>query len=94
MGMVFENLTEEELCDLMCGDPEEEPEESDWEDDKINEAYETNVLNIDEHNNPDLYQEMLNTIRKYRAKRISWGDIYYRLCMMLEGAMYDVEGDN
>ena len=27
MGMVFENLTEEELCDLMCGTPEEEPEE-------------------------------------------------------------------
>ncbi len=22
MGMVFENLTEEELCDLMCGGPE------------------------------------------------------------------------
>ena len=24
MGETFENLTEEELCDLMCGDPEEE----------------------------------------------------------------------
>jgi len=24
MGMVWENLTEEELCDLMCGKPEEE----------------------------------------------------------------------
>ena len=27
MGMTFENLTEEELCDLMCGGPEEESEE-------------------------------------------------------------------
>lgn len=27
MGMVFENLTEEELCDLMCGGPEEDFEE-------------------------------------------------------------------
>lgn len=27
MGAVFENLTMEELCDLMCGAPEEEPEE-------------------------------------------------------------------
>ena len=26
-GMVFENLTEEELCDLMCGAPEEEIED-------------------------------------------------------------------
>ena len=24
MGMIFENLIEEEMCDLMCGDPEEE----------------------------------------------------------------------
>lgn len=24
MGAVFENLTPEELCDLMCGDPEPE----------------------------------------------------------------------
>ena len=24
MGMTFENLTEEQLCDLMCGKPEEE----------------------------------------------------------------------
>lgn len=27
MGMVFENLTCEELCDLMCGKPEEDPED-------------------------------------------------------------------
>ena len=27
MGAVFENLTEEELCDLMCGKPEEEEED-------------------------------------------------------------------
>ena len=26
MGMVFENLTDEELCDLMCGEPEEDDE--------------------------------------------------------------------
>lgn len=24
MGQAFENLTDEELCDLMCGDPEPE----------------------------------------------------------------------
>ena len=29
MGAVFENLTLEELCDLMCGDPEEEEELTD-----------------------------------------------------------------
>lgn len=27
MGMVFYDLTDEELCDLVCGDPEEDPEE-------------------------------------------------------------------
>jgi len=27
VGMIFENLTEEELCDLMCGKPEEDEEE-------------------------------------------------------------------
>lgn len=27
MGMTFENLTEEEMCDLMCGDPEEDFED-------------------------------------------------------------------
>lgn len=27
MGMEFTNLTEEELCDLMCGKPEEEEDE-------------------------------------------------------------------
>lgn len=27
MGMIFENLTEEEMCDLMCGDPEEDFED-------------------------------------------------------------------
>ena len=31
MGMTFYNLTPEELCDLMCGDPEEEQEEDDGE---------------------------------------------------------------
>lgn len=27
MGMEFTNLTEEELCDLMCGKPEEDEED-------------------------------------------------------------------
>lgn len=27
MGVVFTGLNPEELCDLMCGAPEEEPEE-------------------------------------------------------------------
>lgn len=27
MGVVFENLTIEELCDLICGEPEEEVED-------------------------------------------------------------------
>ncbi len=27
MGMEFTNLTEEQLCDLMCGKPEEDEEE-------------------------------------------------------------------
>ena len=35
MGAVFEKLTEEELCDLMCGDPEDE-----WEDDEMGEMVE------------------------------------------------------
>lgn len=29
MGKEFIGLTEEELCDLMCGDPEEEMEDED-----------------------------------------------------------------
>ena len=33
MGMEFTNLTEEELCDLMCGKPEED--EDDEEPSKI-----------------------------------------------------------
>ena len=28
MGMVFENLTMEELCDLMCGEAEEDAEDN------------------------------------------------------------------
>lgn len=24
MGMIFENLTDEELCEMMCGSPEED----------------------------------------------------------------------
>ena len=32
MGALFENLTEEELCDLMCGGPEDE-----WEEDESEE---------------------------------------------------------
>lgn len=30
MGVTFENLTLEELCNLMCGDPEPE-EDEEWE---------------------------------------------------------------
>ena len=33
MGKTFENLTWEELCDLMCGEPEEDCEEDDEEED-------------------------------------------------------------
>ena len=29
MGKTFENLTCEELCDLMCGNPEEDEENKD-----------------------------------------------------------------
>lgn len=31
MGKTFENLTWEELCDLMCGKPEEDCEEDEEE---------------------------------------------------------------
>lgn len=31
MGAVFEKLTEEEICDLMCGGPEDEQEEDESE---------------------------------------------------------------
>lgn len=31
MGAVFENLTEEEMCDLMCGGPEDELEDDESE---------------------------------------------------------------
>ena len=34
MGKVFENLTWEELCDLMCGCPEEDIYETDEEKDE------------------------------------------------------------
>ena len=88
MGKTFENLTEEELCDLMCGGPEEDPEEdNDW---KNNES---SLLIIDENTDPDLYKEILSSIRKYRVKGASWGDIYYKLCMMLHDAMYDIKTD-
>lgn len=36
MGVVFENLTMEELCDLMCGEPEEEQEDDDGHQDGEN----------------------------------------------------------
>lgn len=36
MGKTFYDLTDEELCDLMCGDPEE-----DYEDDEETEDEET-----------------------------------------------------
>ncbi len=31
MGMTWTDLTEEELCDLMCGAPEEDPQEEEIE---------------------------------------------------------------
>lgn len=31
MGMTWTDLTEEELCDLMCGKPEEDPQEEEIE---------------------------------------------------------------
>ena len=35
MGMTFENLTWEELCDLMCGQPEDDEDEEDGEEYEI-----------------------------------------------------------
>ena len=35
MGMTFENLTWEELCDLMCGQPEDDEDEEDCEEYEI-----------------------------------------------------------
>ena len=35
MGKTFENLTLEELCDLMCGKPEEEI----YEDEQVSNTY-------------------------------------------------------
>ena len=32
MGMTFENLTWDDLCDLMCGEPEQEDEDASEED--------------------------------------------------------------
>ena len=55
MGMVFENLTEEGLCDLMCGGPEEELED-DYND------YKAGLLIIDEESDPNLCQEMLKSV--------------------------------
>ena len=40
MGKTFENLTWEDLCDLMCGDPEPEPEE----DEKIKCEFDNSTL--------------------------------------------------
>ena len=36
MGAVFENLTCEELCDLMCGKPEEDGEQ--WEEEQARQV--------------------------------------------------------
>ena len=40
MGAVFENLTCEELCDLMCGKPEDdyEEEEEQWEEEQAKQV--------------------------------------------------------
>lgn len=38
MGAVFENLTQEQLCDLMCGTPEYEEELERWEEEEARAA--------------------------------------------------------
>lgn len=41
MGATFYNLTDEELCELMCGGPEDDEEEDfDSDDDTINAGWE------------------------------------------------------
>ena len=37
--MTWENLTEEELCDLMCGKPEEDEEEDEEDASKKNQRW-------------------------------------------------------
>lgn len=34
MGATFENLTWDDLCDLMCGKPEDDSEDEQWVEDK------------------------------------------------------------
>ncbi len=43
-GMVFENLTDEELCELMCGKPEQEEEE--WEEEPVKQLAETALCKL------------------------------------------------
>ena len=39
MGKTFENLTWDDLCDLMCGAPEEDYEDEEESDDKEKTSY-------------------------------------------------------
>lgn len=54
MGMTFENLTEEELCDLMCGDPEEDFEF---------EHYDKKLAKIDDINKSYILSKKINKIK-------------------------------
>ena len=45
MGKTFEELTWEELCDLMCGKPEEEGGEDDSKDNILFDTCDRNVGN-------------------------------------------------
>ena len=39
MGKEFTNLTWEDLCDMMCGKPEEDMEdEKEWEEERVRQA--------------------------------------------------------
>ena len=77
MGAVFENLTEEELCDLMCGGPENE-----WEDDESEEITGTQksmsdpVSNVEialksENNDTSNLEYMLELLKQNTMKPIT-----------------------
>ena len=55
MGKEFNNLTEEQLCDLMCGGPEPEPEEDD-------------SLVIDVDNETDAIPDSLKSCEKWLCR--------------------------
>ena len=51
------------------------------------------VFFIDEDTDPELYQELLDCISNYKEQALSWGDIYYALCKMIQNVMYDIDND-